>query len=466
MINLPPAKRLNFISLVGVIFFTVSGGAYGLEPLVNAVGPGWAVLLVIFTPLIWSLPVAFMAAELSSMLPEEGGYYIWVRDGLGDFWAVQEGWYTICCTTIDLAIYPVLFVSYLTYFYPSLAVDENASLSWSTFFARWLISILIIVTALALNWRGARRVGHSAVFSTVLILLPFALLVFLGLTRPEAPTSVVTTVVNSLTSSKEASLLALGLSTLLWSYSGWDNVSTFAGEVNDAQRNYPRALMTALVLTVLAYLLPLLAGISAPTDPEVWNENQGWPVIAQIIGGRWLAATIAAMALLSAWSLLNSQLLYVSRLPYAMAVDGWLPASLALVSEKTGVPTVALAACGFVSALFAMLPFGKLVILEMLLYTGALLLQFIALMALRLKKPEMRRPFRVPGGWPSLILITIAPMLCVLFVAKTSFVDESTGKYQALTVIILIASGPLLYLTRRPKHHSLDQRREKDRAKG
>jgi amino acid transporter len=138
-----------------------------------------------------------------------------------------------------------------------------------------------------------------------------------------------------------------------------------------------------------------------------------------------------------------------------MALDGWLPAPLASISKETGVPTVALAACGFVSALFAVLPFGKLVVLEILLYTGTLLLQFVALMALRLKKPEMRRPFCIPGGWPMLILITIAPMLCVLFVAKTSFVDESTGKYQALTVIILTVGGLLLYLLRRSKFKPL-----------
>jgi amino acid transporter len=87
-----PPRRIGLSALVCLIFFTVSGGAFGLEPLVASVGPGWAVVLVLVTPLLWGLPIALMVAELSAALPEEGGYYIWVREGLGDFWGVQEGW--------------------------------------------------------------------------------------------------------------------------------------------------------------------------------------------------------------------------------------------------------------------------------------------------------------------------------------------------------------------------------------
>jgi amino acid transporter len=80
-----PAKRLGLVSLVAVTFFTVSGGAYGLEPLVGAVGPSWAIVLVLLTPLLWSLPIALMVAELASAMPEEGGYFRWACEGLGRF---------------------------------------------------------------------------------------------------------------------------------------------------------------------------------------------------------------------------------------------------------------------------------------------------------------------------------------------------------------------------------------------
>src|SRR5512135_2362554 len=110
-----PAKRLGLLSLVAVIFFTVSGGAFGLEPLVGAVGAAWAIALVLLTPLLWSLPIALMVAELASAMPEEGGYYRWACEGLGQFWGVQQGWFALSYSVVDMAIYPVLFVSYLAY---------------------------------------------------------------------------------------------------------------------------------------------------------------------------------------------------------------------------------------------------------------------------------------------------------------------------------------------------------------
>ena len=105
-----PARRLGYIGLASVLFFTVSGGPYGLEPLVAALNPGWAVVLIVATPIFWGLPIALMVAELSSALPDEGGYYVWVRRTLGPFWGVQEGWWSICAIAVDMALYPVLFV--------------------------------------------------------------------------------------------------------------------------------------------------------------------------------------------------------------------------------------------------------------------------------------------------------------------------------------------------------------------
>ncbi|MBA3712343.1 MAG: APC family permease [Pyrinomonadaceae bacterium] len=447
-----PARRLRFVALVSVIFFTVSGGAFGIESLVGTVGAGLAVVLIIITPLLWSLPIALMVSELSSAMPEEGGYYVWVRRGLGDFWGVQEGWWTICYTAVDMAIYPVLFVNYLAYFVPSLlALDEHGSASWTVFLWRWLIAVTLIVAGLGVNWRGARDVGRNATFNVGLVLVPFALLAFIGLTRDGAIGAAAGAITSDLANRKESGLLALGLATVMWNYCGWDNVSTFAAEVDDAPRNYPRALLTALPLTVGAYLLPVLAGLSVTTDAAVWSEAAGWPVLAQLIAGPWLGLLLASAALVSAWSLFNSQLLYVSRLPFAMACDGWLPALLARVSPKTGVPTAALVASCTISALFAALPFGKLVIIDILLYSAALSLEFAALLALRRRRPEMPRPFRVPGGWPVLVLMTLAPMSFAAAVVVATFTDPEADPRQAATVVIAILSGIALYYARRRK---------------
>ena len=307
-----------------MVFFTVSGGAYGLEPLVGKVGPGIAIALILLVPLLWCLPIALMVSEMASAMPREGGYYVWVRKGLGEFWGFQEGWWSICYTLVDIAIYPGLFVHYLAYFFPALADGTDGVLSWSAL-VRWFVALLVIGGALLVNWRGANATGRSDTLNAWLVLIPFVLIVLFWLMREGGVSSTLSTVATDLRKGWDIGLLSGGLSIVLWNYAGWDNVSTFAGEVETPERNYPRAIMINLGLVAAAYLLPVLAGIAVTTDSNVWSEAQGWPVIARALGGSWLGAIVAFAALGATYSLFNSQLLYASRLPYAMALEGWLP---------------------------------------------------------------------------------------------------------------------------------------------
>jgi amino acid transporter len=105
-----PARRLRLLPLVAATFFMVSGGPYGLEDLVQKAGYARALLVLAILPFIWSLPTALMVGELSSALPEEGGYYAWVRRAMGPFWAFQEAWLSLAASIFDMAIYPTLFV--------------------------------------------------------------------------------------------------------------------------------------------------------------------------------------------------------------------------------------------------------------------------------------------------------------------------------------------------------------------
>ena len=447
--RLPHSRRLNFFPLTGVIFFIVCGGAYGLEPLVGAVGPGWAVVLIALTPILWSLPIALMVAELCSMMPDEGGYYVWVRKALGDFWGVQEGWWTICYMVVDLAVYPVLFVNYLAYFYPSLQLEADGNAPLNVGLIRWAIALGVIIASLAINWYGARAVGKGSVLNLSVVLIPFVVLTGVAMLHRGAAVKAILIPVLDLKANHNTGLLALGLSTVLWNYMGWDNTSTFAGEVNEPRRNYPRAISLALVLTVAAYLLPTLAGITVTTDVNIWSESRGWPAIAQLVGGNGLGFLLAAAALAAVWALFNSQMLYVSRLPYAMALDRWLPAPLSRVSRVNGVPRLSLLASCAVASGLAALSFGKLVVIDVLLYSAALSLEFIALVALRLKRPDLHRPFRVPGGWLGLVLVTGAPLCCAVLLLILSLRGESADLHQVLVVCLAIISGIALYFGRR-----------------
>ena len=82
--------KLTLWPLVAATFFMVSGGTYGTEEIIHGAGYGHGILILLFLPVLWCLPTAFMIGELASALPAEGGYYAWVRRGLGNFWGFQE----------------------------------------------------------------------------------------------------------------------------------------------------------------------------------------------------------------------------------------------------------------------------------------------------------------------------------------------------------------------------------------
>lgn len=450
VLTLPPARRLSFVALVGVIFFTVCGGAFGIEPLFGKLGAGWATVLIVVTPLFWSIPISLMVSELAAMMPVEGGYYVWVKRALGDFWGFQEGWWTCLYSAVDMAIYPVLFVNYLAFFLPLLQPDTDGNLTWNQFLIRWAIAAAMIFLAMFLNWRGAKAVGYNSVFFLLVIIVPFVLLTVFGFASQEGGFArSVAAVRDGFSIEMTGGLLAAGLATVMWNYSGWDNVSTYAGEVNDASRNYPRALFATMGLAVLVYLIPTFALIGTTTDPDIWNESAGFPILAEQVGGPVLGAVIALAALVSAWSLFNSQILYASRLPFAMAEDGWFPRFLSRANPETGVPNASLFICCVIAAIFAALPFGKLVVMDIILYSSEILLEFIALIVLRRSQPDAFRPFKIPGGMLVLVFIAILPMLFAGAVVWATLSDPETDSRHLWVVAAGLASGVVIYFLRR-----------------
>src|SRR5882724_1914163 len=108
--NSGPRRKLTVLSLAAATYFMVSGGPYGVEELVQDAGYKLAIVILFFTPLIWSLPTGLMVGELAAALPAEGGFYVWVRRAMGPFWGFQEAWLSLVASVFDMAAYPALFV--------------------------------------------------------------------------------------------------------------------------------------------------------------------------------------------------------------------------------------------------------------------------------------------------------------------------------------------------------------------
>ena len=392
--------------------------------------PGLAFLLLILTPLLFSVPTALMVAEMSSMLPLGGGYYRWVYFALGRFWGFQEGWWTWLYTFVDMALYPVLFADYAKYFFPDLT-------GWQ----RWAVTGLVIFSSLAVNWRGGRSVGRSAIHSFIAVTVPFLLFSILGAPQiNKAPWIPLIPDGQALGQS-----LGLGLAVVMWNYLGWDNVSTFAGEVEKPKSTYPLAMMISVPLVTVLYLLPIGVGLGATHNWREW-QNGSFPQIAAQVVGPWLGAVMSLGVMLAVWSLFNSQLLYTSRLPSAMAEDGLLPQFLARKHSRWGTPYLSLLLCSCIYSLFTLLDFKKLVVLDVLIYSIALMLEFVALIKLRWTRPDLDRPFKIPGGWVGLVLPTCAfaafTLACMIFIL---YGENESWKQMAIAGAMLL-SGPLVYL--------------------
>ena len=152
---------------------------------------------------------------------------------------------------------------------------------------------------------------------------------------------------------------------------------------------------------------------------------------------------------MSTWGFFNAQLLYVSRLPWVMACDGWLPAVFAKVSPDSAVPRTAIISFCLLAALFSALSFGGLAVIQSVLYTGALTLEFLALIVVRVRRSAPPRSFRVPGGWWGLIYVCLAPLVFATLVLIAILRDWKSYLGQLLVVGLVLISGAALYFLRR-----------------
>jgi amino acid transporter len=398
---LQPRRTFGFARLVALTFFCVAGGAYGFEDAVGAAGPGVALAALVLVPWLWSFPTALMTAELSTAMPEDGGYVVWVERAFGRFWGFQEGWWSWLCSFADNALYPVMFVDYLSYIHGDIPLAE-----------RWAIGAALVAVTTWLNIRGTRLVGASLLVFTVIVLAPFAAMVALG--APHVDTA-------AWLAGGGKGDWALLLSVVLWNTSGWDNAGTMAGEVEKPSRNYPAAMAAAVVLVTVAYLLPVAVGVGIDNNWQAWEEGY-FPKVAAAIGGPWLGAALAAAGLVSAAGLLSALLCTSSRVPYAMAARGMLPASLGRLHPRHATPWLSIAVNAVGVALLFPFSFQELIQVDMFLYAAALILEFSALVWLRIKQPDMARPYRVPGGTAGAVALSVPPVvLCLLSMALTDW---------------------------------------------
>jgi len=410
------------------MFSYTTGGPFGLEDMVTTSGPGMTLIYLLVLPFFWCIPVSLVSAELTTAMPVEGGFYRWTRAAFGNFWGFLAGWWNWSASFLLGGAYAVLFTDYLVYYFPGIT-------GWK----HYLVSVALIAVITWINVRGIEMVGKVATALEIFIFVPVITMVVMGLMRwhhnpfvplipPHQPTF---------------KIFGVGLALGLWLYSGYEQLSTVAEEVDNPQRAYPRALAMVVPLSMAAYFLPTLAGLASAGNWEQWHTGY-FSDAARIVGGSlfgrpWLGTWMTLAAMVGNVALLNSTVLTTTRMPFAMAEDGYLPAALTRRHSRYGTPWLAILVSAIIYALLAWQSLGQLISVYIWLRSATTVLTVLSAWKLRRSRPEMPRAFLIPGGRMGLVYVVAAPVVMALVALLGS------DRFALIGGAIAMVLGPVVY---------------------
>jgi amino acid transporter len=431
-VQIDPAKHglkqyeMKTSTVVFMIFCLTAAGAFGIEEMIPQAGPGLTLVMLIVLPFFWSTPMGLVAAELGSALPQEGGYYKWVQRACGEFWGFQAGWWRTISVYFDNTLYVVLAGSYLGSVLDLSVLQE------------YLFKVSIIIFFTYINIRGIRDVGFVSTLISVLVLIAFALVAAVGFAQWQTNPFVPFIPPDQSMLQSVGYALAIGM----WVYSGYESMSTVAGEIKDPQV-IPRATLITVPLIMAVYILPTMGGLASLGNWNLWSTEsvEGALTYGSVLGQIEPAFGVffVFIAIIAQFSIFNTYIASGSRGFFALAEDNLAPRILVKCSKKRGVPYVAVLSLGIFSMIICMFPFKKIVVVDVMLFMSAYALIFISACILRIKEGGLPRPFRVPIGTKVFIAMCI-PSLIIIFIAFfISGTDFFVGGMAALV------TGPMMY---------------------
>ncbi len=417
-------RRIGLAPFVALLFAYCAGGPFALESMISTSGPGLGLTFLLVVPLLFAVPIALATAEMTTLMPVEGGFYRWSRAALGDFWGFQSGWWNWTGTFLMAASYGVAMADYLEIWFPVHSRVEH-----------WAVAFLFLLVVAGLNVCGIHLVGKLTLILLLIMSVPLLVFVVLGFRHahfnpfhPFFPTG-----------TPWQGAFGLGLAIALWSYAGYEQLSTVIEEVENPARNFPIGLAIVVPLATGIYVITLAAGLAALGNWREWDT--GYLVTAaRLIGGNGLGTGIFVAAVICSFVLLESTLLSVTRVPLTMAEDGYLHPALGKVSARFGTPVRSILLSTAFCATLSFFTVPQLIGMYAWTRMATSTLTVLSFWQLRRKYPNAPRSFRVAGGAAGALLIVIAPTL--LFAWAMIYSDAATRKWGLLN----LASGPVAYL--------------------
>lgn len=415
--------------IVFMIYCLVAAGAFGIEEMIPASGPGLTIVMLLVFPMIWALPISNMVAEMGAVLPSEGGAYVWVREALGEFWGFQAGWWGTVSTYITNGAYVVLVVGYLGRFFEMTEFQASA------------VKIAMILLFTFINLMGIKEVGKISTIFSIIVLIAFAALAVIGFASwnynpmtPFIPEG--QSVVESIGAS---------ISICIWMYCGYECISNMAGEISNPQV-IPKGLLIAMPLIAATYVLPTIGGLAAVGHWQQWavsgEGTYGYSAVFVQFGGPILGIIFLGVAVISQCSIFNTYIASGSRGFFVLADDNLCPKFLVKVSKKRGVPYIGIISLSVVTMFLSQFEFSTLVMAEVVFILVLYMVLSVSVIVLRKKIPLSKREglFVIPFGKIGLYLFTSLPFT----IAAITLLLNGTVEF--IVGLVATTTGPIAYV--------------------
>jgi basic amino acid/polyamine antiporter, APA family len=358
----------------------------------------WALAVWAATGVL-SLFGALTFAELSAMLPQAGGQYVYLREAYGPLVGFLCGWaFFLAVQSGSISTVSVGFARYLGDFFAVSPVEQKAA------------AAVAIAVLTAINVRGVEEGGFVQSLLTALKLGAMAALVVLGFALVRGSRGG-EALLPTPSGSGFASSFGVAMVAALWAYDGWNNVTFAAGEIKSPERNLPRALVFGTASVVAVYLAVNLVYYHVLALPEISRSPRVAADAAVRIFGRGGAHVVSLAIMVAMLGSVNGMILAGARVYYAMARDGLFFRWCGRVHPRFHTPHLALA----LQALWAIFLVALGSYEQLFTYVIFVAWVFYALTAfavvvLRRKKPELPRPYRVIGYplVPAVFVVTAA----------------------------------------------------------
>ncbi|GHU49594.1 hypothetical protein FACS1894127_3190 [Clostridia bacterium] len=433
--------NMSTTTVVFMVFSLVAAGCYGIESMIPEAGPGLTLVMLLVLPLVWGLPFGLVVSELGSLRPQEGGYYKWVQEALGEFWGFMAGWWRTVSIYIDNSLYVILAGGY-------------AAGQWKLDgFQEFVLKAAMILIFMCINLKGVKDVGIVTNILSVFILAAFAMIAVLGIMNWQHNPFVPFTAGEIETPSSLIFFIGAGISVGMWMYSGYESMSTIAGELKNPQV-IPKATLITVPLITATYIFPTLGGLASIGRWEEWGEGVGavgYANVALEYIGPFAGVFFVIMAIVAQCSIYNTYIASGSRGFFAMAADNLAPPLLVKVDKTHGVPYVSVISIAVVNLILCNFAFSTVVIVDVFLLVSSYIMVYISCMVLRKRIPKSEYRFRIPGSSAFIHVLCIVPICVALISFLVNGADYFIGG------MVGIITGPAMYILWRRRYGGLSK---------